>query len=330
MGLVMLRLAAILATLLGILIGAARASAQPAAPAMRPICLTDLAVKTAPPAAGAPHEITVIVSRITGAPCVVANYPQLAPADGRTHPEPLVAGRLSPAQSATVGGRTPAAFLVRFATAPAPDSPAPSASGEGTCALTVFVNGGVAMGRVRLATSCASLVALDVSSYATGTAPPVDAVATPSPAAVQSACRTHDLELRDAGADPAGDTMRERYALQNVGLGACRLSGAVNAVLRDAKGAAIVLQVAPRMTMPMLLTLPRGHDASFTIAFPGSGGPNGEQRCIAAATIAVTLATAPPVPLVAPTHVTACPPATGPGLRITNLQLGVPLPNPAR
>ena len=328
----MLRPAAILATLLGILIGAARASAQPAAPAMRPICLSGLAVKTALPAAGAPHEVTVIVSRITGAPCVVANYPQLALADGRAHPQPLVAGRLSVALSATVGAGATAAFLVRFGTVPAsaPDSPAPFAAGEGTCALAVLVNGAVALGRIRLATPCASLAALDLSSYATGTAPPGDALATPSPAAVQSTCRLHDLELRDAGADPAGDAMRERYALQNVGLGACRLSGAVDAVLRDAKGAPIVLQVAPRMMMPTLLTLPRGHEASFTIAFPGSGGPNGEQRCIAAATIAVTLATVPAVPLVATTHVTACPPATGPGLRITNLQLGVPLPNHAR
>jgi Protein of unknown function (DUF4232) len=325
MGSVMVRLLVIVATLLGIVAGSSRAWAQPVAHGLRPICLSGLTVRSVMIPANDPHAVTVVLARSAGPACVVANYPQPASDGGAVPPTPLVVGRLSLAASATAGGGTTAAFVVRFATIPAPSSPDPTPTQPGTCVFGLLVNGVVVKGQIPLPASCSSLAEVDVSSFATGTAPPEDALATPAPNAAKNACRPQDLALRDAGADPSSDATRERYALQNVGLGPCRISGWLNAVLRDANGAPIVLQVAPRNKMAMLLALARGHEASFTIAYPGSGGPNGEQRCVAAQTIAVTIAGAT-TPLVAPTRITPCPPATGPGMRISNLQLGVPLP----
>ena len=321
---VTLRVLAVIATVLGIGTGASRASAQPGPHVMRPLCTGDLAVRVAPPA-GDDGRVTVLVSRSAGAPCVIANFPQPAIASGAARPAALPAGRLSVAQNATIGGGAMAAFAIRYTTAPAQAASPEPAPADGTCALAVMIGPAVAKGTLPLPIPCSSLTAVAVSSYAAGTVAPDDPAATPG--ATTLACRPQDLDLRDVGPDPAAGALRERYALQNVGLAPCRLIGSVYAVLRDAKGTPIPLKVGVRSMIATVLVLPRGHDASFTLAYPGSGGPNGEQRCVAAATIAVTIA-GTATPLVASTHVVPCPPATGPGLRISNPQPGVPLRAP--
>jgi hypothetical protein len=321
---VMPRIFAIVATLLGIAFGAS-VSAQPAPHVMRPICLTDIAVRAAEPSvSGNVHDTIVTVSRPAGPPCVVANFPQVALVNGTARPVPLPASRLSLGQSATVGAAVTAAFVLRYLTTPLPAAPETAAPAEPGCALAFAINGTVAKGPPILAAPCANLTEIAVSSFAPGSSPPDDALATAPPQPPKVSCRPQDLELRDVGPDTTPGSARETYAIQNVGLGLCRLTGGVGVVLRDAKGAPIPLRVAPRTAMAMLLTLLRGHDASFTVAYT-VGGPNGEQRCVAAHSIAVTIP-GNPTPLVAATRVAPCPPATGAGMRISNLRLGVPLP----
>ncbi len=312
--------------LLGIAVGAAAAPAQTAPHVMRPICLADVAARAAEPSVrGDVHQVIVTVSRTAGFPCVVANFPQLTVVNGTARPVPLLAGRLSLGQSATIGAGATAAFVLRYVTAtPAavPQTAAPAA--ESGCGLTFVINGATAKGPAIPLGSCSNPTEIAVSSFAPGTSPPDDALAELPPDPPKAACRPQDLELRDVGPDPTPGSARETYAIQNVGLGPCRLTGGVGAVLRDAKGAPIPLRVAPRTAMAMLLTMLRGHDASFTLAY-AVGGPNGEQRCVVAHTIAVTIP-ANPTPLIAATHVAPCPPSAGPGMRISNLRLGVPPP----
>jgi Protein of unknown function (DUF4232) len=319
---VMPRLFAIVATLLGIAFGAS-VSAQPAPHVMRPICLTDVAVRAADPSVnGNVHQTIVTVSRTSAFPCAVANFPQVVLVNAGARPVPLPASRLSLAQSATIGPSATATFVFRYVTTPAAAASEPAA--EPGCALAFAINGSVAKGPPIPVAPCASLTEIAVSSFAPGTTPPDDALASPPLPPPKVACRPQDLELRDVGPDTTPGSARETYAIQNVGLGPCRLTGGVGAVLRDAKGAPIPLRVAPRTAMAMLLTLLRGHDASFTVAYT-VGGPNGEQRCVAAHTIAVTIP-GNATPLIAATRLTPCPPATGAGMRISNLRLGVPLP----
>ncbi len=315
---VMPRIFAIVATFLGIVLGAS-VSAQPAPHIMRPICLGEFAARAADPTvSGGVHQTIVTVSRTAGFPCVVANFPQVVLINGDARPMPLPASRLSLGQSATI-------LQYVAATEPPPDAlqtAAPAA--ETACGLAFAINGKVAKGPPVPASPCAQLTELAVSSFAPGSSPPDDALAGPPSEPAKLACRPQDLELRDVGPDTTPGSAHETYAIQNVGLGPCRLTGGVGVVLRDAQGTPIPLRVAPRTAMAMLLTLLRGHDASFTLAYT-DGGPNGEQRCVAAHTIAVTIP-GNPTPLLAATHVSPCPPATGAGMRISNLRLGVPLP----
>jgi Protein of unknown function (DUF4232) len=322
---VMPRVFAIVATFLGITFGGS-VSAQPAPHVMRPICLTDVAVRAADPSViGDVHQTIVTVSRAAGFPCAVANFPQVVLINGSARPVPLPASRLSLAQSATIGAGSTATFVLRYVTTPLPAAPETTApAAEPGCALAFAINGTLAKGPPLAAAPCANLTEIAVSSFAPGSSPPDDALASPPPQPPKVPCRPQDLELRDVGPDTTPGSARETYAIQNVGLGPCRLTGGVGAVLRDAKGAPIPLRVAPRTAMAMLLILLRGHDASFTVAYT-VGGPNGEQRCVAARSIAVTIP-GNSTPLIAATRVAPCPPATGPGMRISNLRLGVPLP----
>ncbi|HEY4440015.1 MAG TPA: DUF4232 domain-containing protein [Candidatus Elarobacter sp.] len=315
-----------LSVLLAMLLVTAAASPPPGPPGLhgglRPICIGGVTIRSAVPSAADAHEIVVVLTR-PGPPCFVANYPQLAVAGAK----PFPAGRLSVAAPVLLGTGKSAAFAIRTVTqnaAPTSPSPEPAPTAAAVCELELLVNGLVARGRITLPQPCAALTELDVSSYASGTVPPPEAAASASPASVKLACRPQDLAVRDAGPDAAPEGTRERYALQNVGLGPCRIGSLLDAGLRDAAGAPIPLVVAPRTMMAMLLALPRGHEASFALAYP-SGAPNGEQRCVTADSIAVTLPGAGS-PLLAPTRLSVCPPAAGPGLRISNLQLGVPLP----
>jgi hypothetical protein len=325
MGSVMPRICAIVATLLGIAFGAA-VSAQPAPHGMRPICLSDIAVRAADSTvSGNVHQTIVTVSRTAGFPCVVANFPQVVRVNGTARPVPLPASRLSLGQSATIGDAATATFLLRYVTAASPAAPQTAApAAVPGCVLAFAINGTVAKGPPIVATPCANLTEIAVSSFAPGASPPDDALAVPPSEPPKADCRPQDLELRDAGPEGTPGSARETYAIQNVGLGPCQLTGGVGAVLRDANGTPIPLRVAPRTLMAMLLTLLRGHEASFTVAYT-VGGPNGEQRCIAAHTIAVTLP-GNPTPLLAATRVAPCPPATGAGMRISDLRLGLPLP----
>jgi Protein of unknown function (DUF4232) len=326
---VMPRICAIVATLLGIAFGAS-VSAQSAPHGLRPICLADVAVRAADwSVSDNVHQTIVTVSRTAGFPCVVANFPQVVMVNGTARAVPLPASRLSLGQSATIGAAGTATFVLRYVTAPSPAAPQTAAPAAGPgCVLTFAINGTVAKGPPVVAAPCANLGEIAVSSFAPGASPPDDALGGPPPEPPKAACRPQDLELREVGPETSPGSARETYAIQNVGLGPCRLTGGVGAVLRDANSTAIPLRVAPRTSMAMLLTLLRGHEASFTLAYT-VGGPNGEQRCIGAHTIAVTLP-GNPTPLLAATHVAPCPPATGAGMRISNLRLGVPLPPLAR
>jgi hypothetical protein len=326
---VMPRICAIAATLLGIAFGAS-VSAQPAPHGLRPICLADVAVRAADATVNVNvHQTIVTVTRTAGFPCVVANFPQVLIVNGAARAVPLPASRLSLGQSATIGAAGNATFVLRYVTAAPPaaqQSPAPSA--DPGCVLAFAINGTVAKGPPLVAAPCANLSEIAVSSFAPGASPPDDALAAAPAELPKADCRPQDLELRDVGPEAPAGSARETYAIQNVGLGPCRLTGGVGVTLRDANGTPIPLRVAPRTLMAMLFTLLRGHEASFSVAYT-VGGPNGEQRCVAAHTIAVTLP-GNATPLLAPTHVAPCPPATGAGMRISNLRLGIPLPPLAR
>ena len=70
--------------------------------------------------------------------------------------------------------------------------------------------------------------------------------------------------------------------------------------------------------MAMLLTLPPGYEASFTVGYV----PRGAQGCPASTSIAVSMP-AQTEPLAAASTIMAC---TGPEVRVGNLRIGVPLP----
>ena len=170
-----------------------------------------------------------------------------------------------------------------------------------------------------------AVVAVTLGLIAAGRSP-AWAAADPSPlplpaasAAPDSACASSDLVLREAAATggPVPDAV---YVLRNRGTAACRIAGGVGIRLFDAQGKPLPLRIGPRSTMPMLIALGPGGEASFTVTYgrPGLG------QCATSARIDVYLA--PQLtPVSAPTSFVAC---AFPAVRISNLRPGAPVPAP--
>ena len=286
------------------------AAPAPAAPSPPALCAARAAVGFTDAATdGDVHRITVVLTSTGNAACTLAGFPALVLPSA--HDAPLPAGRLTVAREVVLAPRSPASFGIRYVTSQAV-APAP-------CSLGVVLNGSSAAtdGTIPLA-ACASITQIDVTSYASGAQPPAVARVQP-PSADVAPCAAHDLALREVRTGNDGELAPYAiYALQNRGAAPCRIAGAVGIRLLDASGKAFPLRFAVRTLMAMLLTVPPGYEASFSVAY----SPHAAQRCPASTSIAVFVP-AQTEAVTAPATLAAC---TGPDVRVGNLRLGIALP----
>ena len=285
------------------------AAAAPAPPLPAP-CAARVAVRFTDAATdGNVHRMTIVLSSTGNTACTLRGFPALVLPSAQA--APLPAGHLTTAREVVLAPGSTASFGMRYTTSQAPATAA--------CSLGVTVNGfaAAAEGTIPLA-ACASITQIDVTSFANGAQPPPVA-SVPAPAAGAAPCAVQDLTLREIRTVPAGELAPDAiYALQNRGTAPCRIAGAIGIRLLDASGNAFPLRFAVRTTMAMLLTLPPGYEASFTVAY----APHAALSCPASASIAVYVP-AQTEPIVAPATIMAC---TGPEMRVGNLRIGIPLP----
>jgi hypothetical protein len=294
----------------GTLAVSAADSAAHAVPPLPAPCAERVAVRFTDAATdGDVHRTTIVLSSTGNAACTLRGFPALVLPSAQGAPLPI--GHLTVPRDAVLAPGSTAAFGVRYVTSQAV-APAP-------CSLGVVLNGSSAAadGTLPLA-ACASITQIDVTSYASGTRPPPVAPV-PAPSAGVAPCAAPDLALREVRTgNDAEFAPYAIYALQNRGAAPCRIVGAVGIRLLDASGNAFPLRFAVRTLVAMLLTLPPGYEASFSVAY----GPHAPQRCPASASIAVS-APAQTQAVTAPTTLAAC---TGPEVRVGNLRLGIALP----
>lgn len=285
------------------------AGAAPAVPPLPPPCGAHVAVRFTEAATDANvHRTTVVLSSTGGVACTLRGFPAvvLPSAPGA----PLPVGHLTVPRDVVLAPGSTAAFGLRYTTSQA-TAPAP-------CSLGVVVNGfsAAADGTIPLA-ACAGITEIDVTAYANGAKPPAIASA-PAPPADIAPCAAHDLAVREvraaASGEPAPDAI---YALQNRGAVPCRIAGNLGIRLLDANGGAFALRFGMRTMIAIVLTLPPGYEASFTVAY----APHAPQRCPASTSIAVFVP-GQPEPLTSPSTLMAC---TGAEIRVGNLRAGVPL-----
>jgi len=123
---------------------------------------------------------------------------------------------------------------------------------------------------------------------------------------------------------PAGWT----YGVKNHSGSSCRIVGSPGIRLFDASGKELPLKFAPRTMMAMLLTLPPGGEASFTVSYGPQNTTNTATDCKRAARIEVFVPDLQS-PLSAKSTMPAC---TGRLVHVSNLRLGIAdaiVPTPA-
>jgi hypothetical protein len=284
------------------------AAAAPAVPPLPAPCGAHVAARFTDAATdGNVHRATVVLSSTGSVACTLRGFPALVLPWAQDAPLPV--GHLTLPRDVVLAPGSTAAFGLRYTTSQAP-APAP-------CSLGVVVNGfsAAADGTIPLA-ACASIAQIDVTAYAHGTTPPVVASAPTSPADTTPCA---DLALREVRTVPSGEPAPDAiYALQNRATAPCRIVGNVTIRLLDANGGAFPLRFGIRTMIAILLTLPPGYEASFTVAY----APHAPQRCPASTSIAVFVP-GQIDPITAQSTLMAC---TGPDVRIGNLRAGIPLP----
>jgi hypothetical protein len=290
-------------------VGSAGVAARAAPPLPAP-CAARVAVRFADTRTdGDVHRATIVLTSTGNTACTLHGFPGLVLPSAQGAPLPV--GRLTPPRDVVLAPGSSASFGLRFTTSQAP-AIAP-------CSLGVVVNGfsAAADGTIPLA-ACAGITQIDVTSYASGAQPPPVATA-PAPSAETAPCVARDLALREVRTGDAGELAPYAiYALQNRGAAPCRIVGTVGIRLLDAGGNAFPLRFGVHILMAMLLTLPPGYEASFSVAY----APHAPQRCPASTSIAVFVA-AQTEAVTAPSTLVAC---NGPEVRVGNLRLGVALP----
>jgi Protein of unknown function (DUF4232) len=282
------------------------AVAAPAAPPLPSPCGAHVAVRFTDAATDANvHRVTVVLSSTGSVACTLRGFPALVLPSAQGAPLPV--GHLTLPRDAVLAPGSTAAFLLRYTTSQT-DAPAP-------CSLGVAVNefSAAADGTIPLA-ACASITQIDVTAYAHGTTPPAIASAPASP--VDAPCA--DLALREVRTYPSGEPAPDAiYAVQNRSAAPCRIAGNVNIRLLDRTGGAFALRFGVRTMLAVLLTLPPGYEASFTVGY----APHPAQRCPVSTSIAVFVP-GRTEPLTAPSTLVAC---SGPDVRVGNLRAGIPL-----
>ena len=123
--------------------------------------------------------------------------------------------------------------------------------------------------------------------------------------------------------DAAGPATAATFGVTNQGTTHCRLAGNVSVQLLDVHGKPYAVRMAVRSMLAMLLPLPPGRTATFTV---GYAGPTG--RCVASTRVAILVTGAvPPARIIVPAHLAACTASNAPPLRVSNLALGItPVP----
>ena len=293
-----------------VLAASGAAAAAPAVPPLPAPCGARVAARfTDASTDGNVHRTTVVLSSTGSVACMLSGFPALvAPSAPGA---PLAVGHLTPPREVVLAPGSTAAFGLRYITSQAPVNV--------PCSLGVVVNGfsAAADGTIPLP-ACASITQIDVTAYARGTQPPPVASASAPPGDV-APCTVRDLALREVRALPGGQPAPDAiYALQNRATAPCRIAGTINIRLLDANGGAFALRFGIRTMIAILLTLPPGYEASFTVAY----APHPPQRCPASTSIAVFVP-GQSEPLTAQSTLMAC---TGPDVRIGNLRAGIPLP----
>ena len=299
------------------------AIAQDATPSIPPLCTSGVSAAAGPSIAtqGAVTQ-SVTLSRPTGAPCVIAGYPELAAASPASE-RPLPVGRLSLDSSTTLEVQSPAIFMLRFVRA--------GGSPGAGCALSILVNGAKTNGAPLGIAPCTALSEIDVSSYASVGA---NAVLSPSPQQSHGTTRTipaipcgvADLRVREVASEAGSGGTRTVVAVQNRSLAACVLQNDVRAQLFDAQGQFVQLRIAPvryGAGIPREIVLEPGHEASLALTY-ATAGPGGK-ACPVSQSIALALGTRG-FTASAPAALAPCPAPDGVGLHETPLRPGVPLP----
>ncbi len=296
-----------------------QASPPPAPVAsIAPACTTGLtaSVGRATVAHGVGSEL-VTVSRRTGDPCVIADFPALAFASHPLH-QTLATGRLGLPSSATLDPQTQITFSLRYVFAPHRSPVA--------CALTATI-GGVALGGLPLPIApCQAVSEIDVSSFA-----PRETSALPSPSATTAtrerlrSCGVHDLGVRDVAGEAAGGVTREIVAVQNRSFTPCAIARSTHAALLESQGQLMAVGTAPLGPASVTrgaFALPAGREASLTLSF-GTVNAHG-MACRASQAVALVLPGGT-FTASAPARLAPCAGGDGFALRQTPLRLGVPL-----